>query len=53
MRISPANLAVPDPAEGRVGNVGQALSPANPPANSPANFTVLDYVGAVPISTPG
>ena len=45
MRISPANLAVPDPAEGRVGNVGQALSPANPPANSPANFTVLDYVG--------
>ncbi|MGA3261622.1 MAG: CCA tRNA nucleotidyltransferase [Bryobacteraceae bacterium] len=41
MRISPANLAVPDPAEGRVGNVGQALSPAN----SPANFTVLDYVG--------
>ena len=41
MRISPANLAMPVGGDTDADNVGQALSPAN----SPANFTVLDYVG--------
>ena len=39
--LPPANLATPAGGDADAGNVGQAL----PPANSPADLTVLDYVG--------